>query len=196
MTVSNMNSINPSRIQPPENPVSFQPPPQNRILAVTGRNRANVATQAINKGYFLGASPPKQVLAPTGRSRFPCPPSATGVSPVRRMGDTLVAPGAWEPPHQNKFWPGREETAFRAHQRLAEAVSWERERACPRSFTRPAVSSQGPSYLHRVQERRGCRRKWSAQSPVRKGCLLTRTRTGDCADHYGHRSVRNTARGT
>ena len=48
---------------------------------------------------FLGAHPPKQVLAPTGRNRFPCPPSATGVSPVRRMGDTLVARAAWEPPH-------------------------------------------------------------------------------------------------
>jgi hypothetical protein len=30
---------------------------------------------------------------------------------------------AWEPPHQNKFWPRREETAFFFHQRLAEAVS-------------------------------------------------------------------------
>ena len=50
-----------------------------------------------------------------------------GVSPVRRMGDTLVAPAAWEPPRQNKFWPRREETALRAHQRLAEAVSWEEE---------------------------------------------------------------------
>ena len=27
-------------------------------------------------------------------------------------------------------------------------------------------------------------RKWSAQSPVRQGLLLTRTRTVDCADHY------------
>ena len=27
----------------PENPVSYQPPPQNRILAVTERNRVNVA---------------------------------------------------------------------------------------------------------------------------------------------------------
>ena len=71
--------------------------------------------QAIIKGSFLEAHPPKQVLAPTGRNSFPgrpttyrsCflgwwvvgerstpswPPSATGVSPVRRMGDTLVAP--------------------------------------------------------------------------------------------------------
>ncbi|MEN9632383.1 MAG: hypothetical protein RL077_787 [Verrucomicrobiota bacterium] len=35
---------------------------------------------------------------------------------------------SYQPPHQNKFWPRREETAFQAHQRLAEAVSWERER--------------------------------------------------------------------
>ena len=192
---------------------------------MTGRNRVNVATQAINKGCFLGASPPKQVLAPTGRNSFLFPPttcisyllqwppttcrrcfmgareggwwgsearlrghhrrqecrrsvgwatllspllhgslptktsfgadgkkqlvrptndlqklfhgrgwmvgerstpswqpSATGVSPVRRMGDTLVAPAAWEPPLQNKFWPRREEIAFFSHQRLAEAV--------------------------------------------------------------------------
>jgi translation initiation factor 1 (eIF-1/SUI1) len=41
------------------------------------------------------------------------------------MGDTLVAPAAWEPPHQNKFWPRREETAFQAHQELTESVSWE-----------------------------------------------------------------------
>ena len=27
----------------PANPISYQPPPQNRILAVTERNRANVA---------------------------------------------------------------------------------------------------------------------------------------------------------
>ena len=59
----------------------------------------------------MRASPPKQVLAPTGRNSFlsppttysgcfmgrstpSWPPSATGVSPVRRMGDTLVAPAA------------------------------------------------------------------------------------------------------
>ena len=41
------------------------------------------------------------------------------------MGDTLVAPAAWEPTHQNKFWPRREETDFLAHQRLTEAVLWE-----------------------------------------------------------------------
>ncbi len=46
--------------------------------------------------WCMGAHPPKQVLAPTGRNRFPGPPTATGVSPVRRMGDTLVAPAAWE----------------------------------------------------------------------------------------------------
>ncbi len=68
----------------------------------------------------MGASPPKQVLAPTGRNRFPWPPSATGVSPVRRMGDPLVAPAAWEPPHQNKFWHRREETDFHAHHRRQE----------------------------------------------------------------------------
>ena len=75
----------------------------------------------------MGASPLKQVLAPTVRNRFPCPPTATGVSPVRRMGDTLVAPAAWEPPHQNKFWPRREETAFHAHHRRQEcrrSVGW------------------------------------------------------------------------
>ena len=32
---------------PPENPVSYQPPPQNRILAVTERNRVNVATKRL-----------------------------------------------------------------------------------------------------------------------------------------------------
>jgi len=36
--------------------------------------------------------------------------------------------------------------------------------------------------------RRRCPRKWSAQSPVRKRRLLTQSRTGDCADHFGHRA--------
>ena len=61
------------------------------------------------------------------RSTPSWPPSATGVSPVRRMGDTLVAPAAWEPPHQNKFWHRREETAFHAHHRRQEcrrSVGW------------------------------------------------------------------------
>ena len=30
--------------------------------------------------------------------------------------------------------------------------------------------------------------KWSAQSAVREGRLLTQNRTGDCADHFGHRA--------
>ena len=43
------------------------------------------------------------------------------------MGDTLVAPAAWEPPHQNKFLHRREETAFQAHHRRQEcrrSVGW------------------------------------------------------------------------
>ena len=103
---------------------------------------------ALYEWCFLGAHPPKQVLAPTGRNRFPCPPSATGVSPVRRMGDTLVAPAAWEPPHQNKFWPRREETAFQAYQRLAEAVSWE-----PAPAPKWAFGRDRESLPHFAQER-------------------------------------------
>ena len=50
------------------------------------------------------------------RSTPSWPPSATGVSPVRRMGDTLVAPAAWEPPPPKKFWNRLEATV---------AISWE-----------------------------------------------------------------------
>jgi hypothetical protein len=35
---------------PPENPVSFQPPPQNRILAVTERNQPYAAQERFTKG--------------------------------------------------------------------------------------------------------------------------------------------------
>ncbi len=72
-----------------------------------------------------GVSPVRRMgdtlVAPRGRSVN----LHQRVSPVRRMGDTLVAPAAWAPPHQNKFWPRREETVFFSHQRLTEAVSWE-----------------------------------------------------------------------
>jgi aryl-alcohol dehydrogenase-like predicted oxidoreductase len=40
-------SVNPSRPDPRQNPVSYQPPPQNRILAVTERNSMNVAPQRL-----------------------------------------------------------------------------------------------------------------------------------------------------
>ncbi|MEN9633495.1 MAG: hypothetical protein RL077_1899 [Verrucomicrobiota bacterium] len=43
-------------------------------------------------------------------------------------------------------------------------------------------------YFHRAQERRGCRRKGSAPSAVRKGRLLTQSRAVDWADQFGHRA--------
>ncbi len=67
--------------RPPEDPVSFQPSPQNRILAGTGQKQPDHCPPTVNKCCFLRA------------------------------------------PHQNKFWPRLEETAFFVYQRFTKAVS-------------------------------------------------------------------------
>ena len=48
---------------PPENPVSYQPPPQNRILAVTERNCGREAADRAcrSAGSFLEASYPSSL---------------------------------------------------------------------------------------------------------------------------------------
>jgi len=44
------------------------------------------------------------------------------------------------------------------------------------------------SFLVTAHGGKSCRRKWTAQPAVRKGRLLTQSRTGDCADHFGYRA--------
>ncbi|MEN9631640.1 MAG: hypothetical protein RL077_44 [Verrucomicrobiota bacterium] len=82
----------------------------------------------------LVASNPASVLVEIGtdhRLSTPEPLAAMldavhAVSALRTEArGTSSASETQEPPHQNKFWPRREETAFQAHQRLAEAFSWE-----------------------------------------------------------------------
>jgi hypothetical protein len=50
--------MNPGQQSHPVNPVSWQPPPKKSIFGPDSKNR----------GCFLGAPTPKQVLAPTGRN--------------------------------------------------------------------------------------------------------------------------------
>ena len=78
--------------------------------------RRSVGWATLLSPLVHGSLPTKTSFGPDGKKPLSRPPSATGVSPVRRMGDTLVAPAAWEPPHQNGIF-GRDRKKLRARGR-------------------------------------------------------------------------------